>query len=272
MTKGRKWFCIPVIVLLAGMIGISMLSLMWTDSGIVTGDTVTITEITDDTNTVNDPEKESFSIKKPDITVVENRENELVFTLSAADFIDSYNGYYWESYHARGLAPLQEWYMIQRSYAIHSPYSTRRYRFSSDENAWSVPILTIDTPSDGDTVLEIYLNLDDHSRTDATFAQYKNMCRHTLKVFFPAFSDEKTAAIFQELTRLAYANRYDSDTVFEDSTDIVPCALYHQNGIGLYPYFLHGHYYFCIIPVSDASLHDFAAKGTAVYDIEEAFP
>lgn len=41
-------------------------------------------------------EQEVVEIKELDIDVIENREDELVFSFSINDFIDSYNGYYWK--------------------------------------------------------------------------------------------------------------------------------------------------------------------------------
>lgn len=213
----------------------------------------------------------TIEVKKLDISVTSNRENELVFTASIDDFIDSYNGYFWESYNARGLTSSREWNYTQCSHSINSPNPTDRYWFSYNYNSWALPKITVDTPPDKDYILAIYLNLDDHSRTDATYTQYKNMCRHALKVFFPDFSGQKIDDIFQKLTQLAYENRYDSSNTFDESTDIVPCAIYHQNGIGLYPYFLHGNYYFCIIPVNDEVIDGLGAKGTCVYHIDEEF-
>lgn len=43
------------------------------------------------------------TIKELDIDVLENRTDELVFDFSVSDFIDSYNGYYWQDYHVRYL-------------------------------------------------------------------------------------------------------------------------------------------------------------------------
>jgi len=214
---------------------------------------------------------DTFEIKKLDIAVTANRENELVFAVSADDFIDSYNGYFWANYNSRGLAPLREWNYMQCSHSLHSPHTTDRYWFSYNYQSWALPKITVDTPPDKDYILGIYLNLDDHSRTDATYEQYKNMCFLTLKVFFPDFSDEKIDAVFQKLTRLAYNNRYDSNTTFDDSIDIVPCALYHQDGIGLYPYFLHGNCRLCVIPVDEEAVNSFAEKGTDIYNIDEEF-
>lgn len=214
----------------------------------------------------------AVEVRKLDIGVMSNRENELVFTMSIDDFIDSYNGYFWESYNARGLTSYEEWNYMQCSHSINSPNTTDRYRFSYDYNSWSLPKITIDTTPDNSYILDIYLNLDDHSRTDGTYTQYKNMCFHTLKVFFPDFNDQKINDIFQQLTQLAYKNRYDSSITFDESIDIVPCAIYYQNGIGLYPYFLHGNCYLCVIPVNDEVIDSLAAKGAGIYRIDEEFP
>ena len=47
-------------------------------------------------------------IVKLNFNVAENRENELVFTISIDDFISSYNGFYWNDQGGLGYSPTSE--------------------------------------------------------------------------------------------------------------------------------------------------------------------
>lgn len=48
----------------------------------------------------------------------------------------------------------------------------------------------------------------------------------------------------------------------------VPSVLFHKNGIGVYPYFAIGDWErFCIIPVTEELLTEFAQKGVELHEI-----
>ena len=109
--------------------------------------------------------KQKADIKELDFEVIENRSGELVFSVSIDDFIDSYNGYYWNDKNIRYLLPSTEWRSQIYDTAIHSNYETKYYNFTEDEKIWSLPTISVYVPTNNDYIQEITLNFDDHSYT-----------------------------------------------------------------------------------------------------------
>ena len=206
-------------------------------------------------------------IKRLDIAVIENRENELVFDISIDDYIDSYNGYYWNDKNSCYLSPPSEWRCSTYETAIHSDHETFYYNFTEDEKIWPLPTISVYVPTNGNYIQEITLNFDDHSYTEAMYDLYEEMCFYTLKVFFPDFTDEKITELYTSLNKLAYGNVFPNEEGY--GSDSVPCALFYKDGIGLYPYFAIGEFvHLCIIPVTQETIDEFEMKGVEIYEIQ----
>lgn len=93
---------------------------------------------------------------------------------------------------------------------------------------------------------------------------YEEMCFYTIKVLFPDFTDDKIIELYTTLNNLAYNNF----TTVKYTSESVPCALYHKNGIGLYPYFAAGErLHLCIIPVTQEYINELEKKGVEIYEI-----
>ena len=60
-----------------------------------------------------------------DIQVMENRKNELVFTISTSDYVESYNSYYKIDYCRSLLPPVSQWQCFTYDSAMHSEYETK---------------------------------------------------------------------------------------------------------------------------------------------------
>ena len=201
-----------------------------------------------------------------DIQVMENRENELVFTISTSDYVESYNSYYKVDYCRSLLPPVSQWQCFTYDSAIHSEYETKCYSFTEDEHVYSLPTITVYVPTNDDYIQQITVNFDEHSFTQSGFEQYKEMCYYTMKVFFPDLSDARIMDLCAEIVALGNQNVFSSDEWF--SKNAVPFALFYREGIGVYPYFAIGDWeHFCIIPVTEETVTEFGEKGVQIHEI-----
>lgn len=201
-----------------------------------------------------------------DIQVMENRKNELVFTISTSDYVESYNSYYQVDYCRSLLPPVSQWQCFTYDSAIHSEYETKCYSFTEDEHVYSLPTITVYVPTNDDYIQQITVNFDEHSFTQSGFEQYKEMCYYTMKVFFPDLPDARIMDLCTEIVALGNQNVFSSDEWF--SKNAVPFALFYREGIGVYPYFAIGDWeHFCIIPVTEETVTEFGEKGVQIHEI-----
>ena len=201
-----------------------------------------------------------------DIQVMENRKNELVFTISTSDYVESYNSYYKIDYCRSLLPPVSQWQCFTYDSAIHSEYETKCYSFTEDEHIYSLPTITVYVPTNDDYIQQITVNFDEHSFTQSGFEQYKEMCYYTMKVFFPDLPDARIMDLCTEIVALGNQNVFSSDEWF--SKNAVPFALFYREGIGVYPYFAIGDWeHFCIIPVTEETVTEFGEKGVQIHEI-----
>ena len=201
-----------------------------------------------------------------DIQVMENRKNELVFTISTSDYVESYNSYYKVDYCRSLLPPVSQWQCFTYDSAIHSEYETKCYSFTEDEHVYSLPTITVYVPTNDDYIQQITVNFDEHSFTQSGFEKYKEMCYYTMKVFFPDLPDARIMDLCAEIVALGNQNVFSSDEWF--SKNAVPFALFYREGIGVYPYFAIGDWeHFCIIPVTEETVTEFGEKGVQIHEI-----
>ena len=201
-----------------------------------------------------------------DIQVMENRKNELVFTISTSDYVESYNSYYKIDYCRSLLPPVSQWQCFTYDSAIHSEYETKCYSFTEDAHVYSLPTITVYVPTNDDYIQQITVNFDEHSFTQSGFEQYKEMCYYTMKVFFPDLPDARIMDLCTEIVALGNQNVFSSDEWF--SKNAVPFALFYREGIGVYPYFAIGDWErFCIIPVTEEAVTEFGEKGVQIHEI-----
>lgn len=143
--------------------------------------------------------REKAEIRELDAAVMDYQEDELVFSFSIDDFIDSFNGYYWEDYESRYLLPSSMWISFVYESSIHSKYASNYYYFTPDETMWSLPTVSVFTPSDESYVQEIMLSFDDHSYTESMYHLYERTCFYTIKVLFPSFDDTEIVELYTKL-------------------------------------------------------------------------
>ena len=221
------------------------------------------------TTSYQQPEKplnQKAEVKALNIEVIDNREDELVFSISINDFIASYNGYYWMDKKNHYLLPPSEWGCAIYGTAIHSNHETIYYTFTEDERIWPLPTLSVYVPTNADYIQEVTINFDDHSYSETMYTLYEEICFYTLKVFFPDLEAEKIRELYKTLNLLAYDNIVPNEQGY--GPDPIPCALYYKDNIGLYPYFAVGEsVHLCIIPVTETTLDYYKKKGVEIYEI-----
>lgn len=214
--------------------------------------------------TVTQPEVE---IHQLDIAVMENRENEFVFDISMADFIESYNSLYFRDKGSEYLLPKYEWRKFTYDDAIHSDHETSLLEFTVDERIWSQPTITVYVPTNADYIQEITVNFDEHGYSESFYAEFEELCFYTLKVFFPDMPDKEIIALYEEANHLGNMNVFLNENGYKKGC--APCVLYHKDGIGIYPYFAIGEWvHLCIIPVTQEIIDDYAQKGVEIREIE----
>ena len=221
--------------------------------------------LTDETEqTEAQPEVEILEL---DISVIENRENELVFDISVDDFIESYNSLYFRDESREYLLPKSEWRKFTYDDAIHSDHETSLLEFTVDERIWSQPTITVYVPTNGDYIQEITVNFDEHGYSESFYAEFEELCFYTLKVFFPDMPDNEIIALYEEANHLGNMNVFLNEDGYKKGC--VPCVLYHKDGIGIYPYFAIGEWvHLCIIPVTQELIDDYEQKGVEIREIE----
>lgn len=217
----------------------------------------------------NDPLAEEAAILQLDVNAVENEAGELVFDCTLDDFIASYNGYYWQDKGRRYLLPAADWEQNQVENTVQSAVPATQYIYTADENVWTLPKLNAYVPENSETLSQVALTYDDHSYSEATYALFEEDCYYTLKVFFPTLSQEQLTTLYETVNQSAYDHTFPSEQQYRPGSAQLPALLYHQNGIGVFGYFAIGApLRFCVIPVDETLLADYAASGVDVREIE----
>ena len=192
-----------------------------------------------------------------------HRENELVFSLSMAAFIESFNGWYWQDNGVRLLPPQENWPSVLNPTSIHCDWETVYYVFSRDERIHSLPTLSVYAPPDTELIQQITVDFDYKGYDRDWYEEYETICFYALRVFFPELPAQTLRALVRTLNDYAFDHMLPNEKGYYHGA--VPALLYHRGGVGVYSYFAIGEFvHFCVIPVTDASLAAFRAQGTRV--------
>lgn len=202
----------------------------------------------------------------PPLKSTENRKNELVFNISADDFIESYNSLYAVKNKSAYLSAIEHWQKSSEETGIHSDYETNIYRFTEDEKLWALPTISIYTPSNNISVEEITVNFDWHSYTENLYEQYKSMCYYTLKTVLPNLADKQIINLYTKANDSGYEHCFSSDEWYANGR--LPTEMFYKDNICVYSYFAIGSSQrLCIIPVTEETIAGFKEKGVIVYEI-----
>lgn len=207
----------------------------------------------------SEPNDESFE-------VVENRNGEFVFSIGIDDYIDCYNALFKKDNGGNFFTPSAQWRCYHRDSGIHSAYRMNYFYFTPDEQVHTLPTVAVYVPANADCIQEVTVNFDEHSYTESGYRLFQEMCGYTMRVFFPDLPDDTVSAVCSEIISLGNQNVFSSDEWYDVGS--VPPVLFHKNSIGVYPYFAIGDWErFCIIPVTEELLTEFAQKGVELHEI-----
>lgn len=216
-----------------------------------------------------DPLAEEAPVVALEAGVVADEEGERTFTFGLDDFIASYNGYYWQGEGERYLLAAEAWISEPLESTVQSAEPATRYRYRVDEETWTLPEFRVTVPEGSDKVEEVAVCYDEHSFSEATYALFEKDCFYALKTFFPDLDDAQLTEIVEAVNQSAYDHTFLSSQQYRPGTAQLPALLYHRGGIGVFGYFAIGApVHFCIIPVDDDLLADYAAGGVDVREID----
>lgn len=250
-----------LVLLLAGLGVLMVVGMVVLPDG---SEQAVVTETAEPTN----PLAEEAPIKELDVGMAAGDEGTLTFDITLDDFIASYNGYYWQEEGARYLLAASEWTQEQLERTVQSAEPATRYSYRVDEDTWTLPQLRVTVPEDSELVEEVAVCYDEHSFSSATYALFEEDCFYTLKTFFPDIDDAQLTEIVETVNQSAYDHTFLSSQQYRPGTAQLPPLLYYRDGIGVFGYFAIGSpVHFCIIPVDETLLADYAASGVDVREI-----
>ncbi|MEG2037026.1 MAG: hypothetical protein RRZ93_03470 [Ruthenibacterium sp.] len=212
-------------------------------------------------------EQAAAEIKELKIKAVANRENELVFTCSIADFVSSYDGFYWRDHHALYFPASARWMSYSCESAPHFNGKTDYYYYQKNADQLSEPIISVYTPPNETRIQEITLDYDDHGDTEQNDAEYKEMCFYAIKVMLPELKDSDIANLFETMDTLACEGLCNVPY----GAGVKPTVLFLKGDIGLYPYFAIGQSrHICMMPVTQPMIAKLISQGVDVREIDAA--
>lgn len=234
-------------------------------SALQSGDDLTLSSGSAEESSETTQAEHPKEIKKLDIEAIQDQNNELVFSFLIDDFIDSFNGYYYEEYNKSFLSPAEEWVSFTYDETPHSKFPSRYYRFQEDVKNFNEPTISVYVPQNSRYVQEITLDFPEHGYTDWGYEIYERNCFYTLKVFFPDYDDEKIRTVYSTI----YDKAYDPGCYISSEYSPSPKVLYYKDNIGIYPYYRGGMIYIALIPVTQQYLDELEADNIEIYEIEK---
>lgn len=215
-----------------------------------------------------DPLAEEAPVVALDVGVTETENDVRVFNFTLEDFIASYNGYYWQDEGVRYLLAAEDWPQENLAQTVQSAEPATRYYYRADAEKWTLPQLRVTVPEGSDKVEEVAVCYDEHSYSEASYALFEKDCFYTLKTFFPELDDRALTEIVETVNQSSYDHTFLSSQQYRPGTAQLPPLLYHRDGIAVFGYFAIGApAHFCVIPVDNESLANYAASGVDVREI-----
>lgn len=208
---------------------------------------------------------DDYKIKELDIDILNDQNNKPVFTFSIDDFIESFNGYYYEKRNNYFLRDSADWDLFNYEETPHFASPSLYYRFQQDVNNFNEPTISVYVPENGEYVQEITLDYPDHNYTEWGYEMFEEYCFYALKTFFPNFDDEQIKKMYNTI----FDKAYDSDCFFSSTERPSPKMLYHKDNIGIYPYFRVGMFFIAVIPVTQQYINELKLNNVDIYEIDD---
>lgn len=202
----------------------------------------------------------------PAIGVCENRPGEYAFSISRNDFVAAFNALYEKDWGRPFFPEESNWISRHYDTGIHTDYPVSCDTYTEDEDLYVLPTISVYLTNDTSDILEVSVNFDWHSYTEALYAQYQQLCFYALKVFFPSLSDDQILVLCREMNATADSNIYPSDQWYGHGA--VPYEFCYSNQTGFYAYSAIGDWmHFCIIPAYEDLLNAFQQQGVQTNEI-----
>lgn len=209
-------------------------------------------------------EQPEADVPSLDFSSAENRDGELVFTVTGAALIEAFNAEYGEVF----LPEMDAWQQTVCQTALNSPYETVWFRFQMVEGVTMSPAVYLYTPSDSDLLGEIVLVFDHHGYADWAYSLYARVSGQMLALLLPDMDAEAYVGLFETLYDLAIHD----DACYLGTLlngEITPPLLYWQDDVGLYPCYAGGLVYICAVPVTAEYMEALAARNIELIAIEQ---
>lgn len=201
------------------------------------------------------------------VSVFRDDENDLIIDLSCVELIERWNTVCRENDLSVTLPDAREMESYVTDQSIHSDQKTRAYVYLPGDNERLYPIMTIYTSEKDSRLIQINIGYNEHDYRENTWKIHEEMCFATLRTLMPDLSKETLEELCHEVYEEATDNMFPHEQ--EYGRGAVPAVIFHHSGIGVYPYFASGSRdFFCVIPVDEKSLSEFADNGTRVREIE----
>lgn len=197
----------------------------------------------------------------------ENKKGETVFTAFINDFISSFNRIYQQMYAEDYLPPISSWTrLLEQSPCFE--YDSVHYRFSADEQTWSMPTISIYTSKNEDGIYEIKLTFDEHGDQEPLYTQFEKMCFCSLKTILPEQSNADIRDLYEKLYIQTEENFW-GDYPSDDGTERPAInKIYQYDTVGLYGYYGAGTANLCVIPLTQKAIAWFKQEGVEMVEIK----
>lgn len=214
----------------------------------------------------NSPAPQNEPILDDLIFGVENyREDGLIFTITADDFIASYNSLYYTDHGEDFILPLRDWVCFSYPDSPFSPYETRYYRFQSDVRWYSEPTIALYIPADSNLVQEITFDYSLHGYTERGYELFIQECTYAFKALFPEYEESEITALFTELRERA-DEPYTYSTCFS-YLDVSFPFLFYKDNIGLFSCSVGQTIHVCVVPVTQELLDSLTANNVEILEL-----